>query len=101
DLVSVTSNLKNNQELDSIGGSNYLAELAGAVPSAANIKYYAEIIQKKSALRKLIASAEHITELGYSEHEELDTVFDQAQHAILNIGNYAKKTFVHLKDTLT
>lgn len=101
DLVSVTSLLKNKQELDSIGGANYLAELAGAVPSAGNIKYYAEIIQKKGALRRLIASAERITELGYSENEELDTIFDQAQQAILNIGNYAKKTFVHLKDTLT
>jgi replicative DNA helicase len=101
DLVSVTSMLRNSQELDSIGGSNYLAELAGSVPSAGNIKYYAEIIQKKAALRRLINSAEHIVELGYNEQEELDSVFDRAQHAILNVGYAAKKSFVHLKDTLT
>lgn len=100
DLVSVTTTLKNKQELESIGGANYLAELAGSVPSAANIKYYAEIIKKKAALRKLIASAEEITELGYSEDEDLDDVFDRAQHTILNIGNYTKKAFVHLKDSL-
>lgn len=100
DLVSVTTTLKANQELEQIGGSNYLAELASSVPSAANIKYYAEIVRKKSALRRLINSAENITELGYSEHEDLDTIFDRAQHAILNIGNFSKKTFVHLKDSL-
>ena len=100
DLVSVTGALKANQELEQIGGSNYLAELAGSVPSSANIKYYAEIIRKKSALRKLIASAEEIGELGYNEQEELDSIFDRAQHAILNVGQFSKKTFVHLKDTL-
>lgn len=100
DLVSVTGALKANQELEQIGGSNYLTELAGAVPSAANIKYYAEIIKKKSSLRRLIASAEDITALGYSEHEELDNIFDRAQRAILNVGHFSKKAFVHLKDTL-
>ncbi|MEK7650521.1 MAG: replicative DNA helicase [Patescibacteria group bacterium] len=101
DLVSVTSALKTNKDLEQIGGSNYLTELASAVPSAANIKYYAEIIKQKSARRKLINSAEQITELGYDEHEELDNVFDRAQHAILNIGHFSKKAFVHLKDTLS
>ncbi|MCC6290956.1 replicative DNA helicase [Candidatus Nomurabacteria bacterium] len=100
DLVSVTSALKANQELEQIGGSNYLAELAGAVPSSANIKYYAEIIRQKASRRKLITSAEEIVELGYSEHEELDNVFDRAQQTILNIGHFSKKAFVHLKDSL-
>ena len=100
DLVSVTGALRGNKQLEQIGGSNYLAELINFVPSATNIVYYAEIIRKKSALRQLIQSADQISEMGYNETEELENVFDRAQRAIMNIGNFSKKTFIKLKDTL-
>ena len=100
DIVSVTSFLSQNGQLDSAGGSSYLAELIEFVPSAANLKYYAEIVQKKSSLRTLIDSADLISELGYNEHEDIDSVFDQAQKIIFNASNFTKKRFVAIKDTL-
>ncbi len=100
DLVSLTAGLKNNKQLETIGGSRYLAELVNIVPSASNVKYYAEVIKRKSALRQLINSADHIAELGYNETDEVDSILDRAQQAILNIGQFSRKTFIHLKDTL-
>ncbi|MDQ5958085.1 MAG: replicative helicase [Patescibacteria group bacterium] len=100
DIVAVTSLLKTKKQIDSIGGASYLAEIIGQVPSASNIAYYAEIIAKKAALRRLIDSADRILELGYSESESIDTVFDKAERLIFDLGSFGKKTYTALKDTL-
>lgn len=100
DVVSITSILKEKKQLEQIGGSNYLAEIINLVPSSANLKHYAETVKKKALLRLLIDSADNISEMGYSEEHDLDTIFDHAQKAILNIGNFTKKNFTRLKDTL-
>lgn len=100
DVVSVTTVLKSSGQIDSVGGASYVTELVNGVPSAANLEYYAGIVQKKSSLRKLIRSAEHISELGYHETEDIDTVFDKAEQAILNLGHFTRQAFVRLKDTL-
>ncbi|MEK7586503.1 MAG: replicative DNA helicase [Patescibacteria group bacterium] len=101
DLVSVTSHLKTAKLLDSVGGSSYLAELVNNVPSTSNALYYAEIIKKKSSLRGLIESADYISSLGYNEVEEVDSIIDKAEKAILGLANFTKKSFIHIKDTLT
>jgi replicative DNA helicase len=100
DVISITSVLKEKKQLEQIGGSGYLAELINLVPSSANIKHYAETVKKKSLLRLLIDSADSISEMGYSEEHDLDTIFDHAQKTIMNIGNFTKKNFTRLKDTL-
>lgn len=100
DIVSLTAALKDQKIFDQIGGGSYLAELINLVPSAANLKRYAEIVAKKAALRQLIESASHILELGYNEKEEIDTIFDQAERAIHSLSNFSKKTYKAIKDTL-
>jgi len=100
DAVSLTTILKETNQLDNIGGARYLAELINTVPTAANLKYYAETVKKKSALRRLIQSADQIAEMGYREDDELDSIFDKAAHAILEVGRFSKQTFIRLKDTL-
>jgi len=101
DVVTVTSALKAKKKLDPVGGSTYLTELISLVPSASNISHYAEIVSKKSALRQLINSADQILEIGFNENEDIDSVFDQAEQLIFNLGSYSKKTYVSLKDTLS
>jgi len=100
DLVSVSSKLKDQGLLESVGGSSYIAEITGKVPSAANIKHYADLVYKKSALRNLISSADQISELGYQEHEEVTDVLDRAQKIIFNLGSYANKKIINIKEAL-
>ncbi len=100
DLVSVTSILKNQKQLERLGGASYIVELTNLVPSAGNLKHYAEIVSKKSALRRLIDSAEQILELGYDEREELDTTFDKAEKLVFGLGDFSRKTFTTLKEGL-
>lgn len=100
DLVSMTSTLRLSNSLDRVGGSSYLTELISMVPSAENIKHYAELVQKKAALRGLISSADQISALGYGEHDDVESLFDKAEKIIFGVSNFSKRSYVHLKDTL-
>ena len=101
DLLSLSTKLRAKKLLEKVGGASYLSEMAEMVPSAANLKYYASIVEKKSALRNLISSAEEVLEMGYHEDEDLDEIFDKAERKIFNIKNISlKQTFTTLKESL-
>ena len=85
DLLSLSTKLKDKKRLDQVGGGSYLAELVNGVPSASNIKHYAKIVQKKSMMRNLIAAAEHISDLGYDDSQDLEEILDQAEKKLYEI----------------
>src|SRR3989338_1288052 len=101
DLLSLTSRLKEREELQEIGGRIYLTELVHAVPASTNVKYYAEIVQKKSILRNLINASDFIGNLGYDEESELEEILDSAEKKIFEItGITVGSKFIKLKDGL-
>ncbi|MDQ5950234.1 MAG: replicative helicase [Patescibacteria group bacterium] len=102
DMLSLSAKLTEKNMLQNVGGRGYLAELVHSVPSATNIKYYAEIIQKKSMLRRLIEAAERIHDLGYGDDGELDEILDQAEKKVYEVTNSGTvHKFIDIKDTLT
>lgn len=101
DILSVSSRLKEKKLLDEAGGHSYLAELVNCVPTASNAKYYAEIVQKKSVLRSLIESSDHISQLGYNEEDEVDDILDEAEKKIFSIARFSiKQKFLQIKYAL-
>jgi len=101
DLLSLTNRLKEKNQLELIGGQSYLASLAGLVPTASNVIAYANIVQKKATLRRLITAASDIAELGFQETEEVDKLLDQAEKKLFNISQkYLKQNFIPLKNIL-
>ncbi|HNZ55536.1 MAG TPA: replicative DNA helicase [Candidatus Paceibacterota bacterium] len=100
DLISVSAWLKENKQLESAGGSAYVAELSARVPSASNLRYYADLVHRKSALRSLIEASEKISDLGYQEDREVEEVLDEAQKVIFNLGAFTNKKVINLKDAL-
>ncbi len=70
DIVTVSEELTRRNMLDKIGGIAYLTVLANAVPTAANIEYYAKIVAEKAVLRSLITVATSIVSMGYAAAEE-------------------------------
>jgi replicative DNA helicase len=60
DLVTLTARLQDLGQMDEIGGVSYLAKLANSVPTAANVEYYAQIVEEKAILRRLIRTATQI-----------------------------------------
>ncbi len=102
DLVSLSSKLREQAVLETIGGMAYLSELVSLVPASTNIEHYAHIVARKSTLRKLIAAGDTITQLGFDEGSELDEIMDQAEQSIMEITSNAGqgKKFVGIKEIL-
>ncbi len=87
DLLSLSNRLRERNELEHVGGASYLSELVNGVPSAANIKHYAEIVEKKFVMRNLIECAEDINRLGYSESDDLEVLLDAAEKRVFEVTN--------------
>ena len=101
DLLTLSSKLKEGNELDRIGGMSYLTELTSVVPSSTNAEHYAQIVQKKHTMRRLIDAAEHIGNLGYDETQELEELLDKAEKKMYEVtSTNLSGNFVELKDEL-
>ncbi|BDG49229.1 MULTISPECIES: replicative DNA helicase [Parageobacillus] len=101
DLVTVTAELADTQQLEEVGGVSYLSELADAVPTAANVEYYARIVEEKSILRRLIRTATSIAQDGYTREDEVDILLDEAERKIMEISQRKHAgTFQNIKDVL-
>ncbi|MFK7692312.1 replicative DNA helicase [Paenibacillus sp. HJGM_3] len=101
DLITLTAKLQDKQQLEGVGGVSYLSELANAVPTAANVDYYAQIVEEKSMLRRLIRTATQIVSNGYAGGEEVSDLLSEAERKILEISNRrAGNGFVSIRDVL-
>jgi len=101
DLVTVTAELADTQQLEEVGGVSYLSELADSVPTAANVEYYARIVEEKSILRRLIRTATSIAQDGYTREDEVDVLLDEAERKIMEISQRKHSgTFQNIKDVL-
>ncbi len=101
DLVTVTTALSNAKVLEEVGGVSYLSDLANSVPTAANIEYYARIVDEKAILRRLIKTATDIVTTGYSDEEDVDSVLNDAEKNILDVSQRKNSgAFKNIKDVL-
>ena len=88
-------------EFEDIGGVSYLAELANAVPTAANTTYYAKIVKNKSTLRRLINAATGIVQRSFDEDEDIDSIIDQSEREIMDVSeNRNHKGFRRISDVV-
>ena len=86
DLITLQQRLKDNQFLDQVGGIAYLSSLQDAVPSAANLSFYLEIVLEKCVLRKMIRTCTSIVGRAYENEGEVDALMDEAERDILRIA---------------
>lgn len=101
DVITVANLLETNKQLEDIGGAAYLADLANVVPTAANITYYAKIVEERSLLRRLIqASTDIITET-YEESDDVSSILDAAEQKILEVSERKNRSgFIKISDVL-
>lgn len=101
DLIIVTEELAANKGLEDVGGVAYLSELAGSVPTAANVEYYARIVEEKSLLRRLIRTATNIAQEGYSREDEVEGLLGEAEKSIMEVAQRKNSgSFENIKDVL-
>lgn len=101
DVVTIANSLESKNLLEDIGGTPYLAEIAGMVPTAANVEYYAKIVEERSILRKLIQTATDIASKGYQEADDVPNLLDEAERKILEVSEKRSRSgFVSIESVL-
>jgi len=86
DLITVQQRLKDMGLLEGVGGIAYLTALLDAVPSAANLTYYLDIVWEKSMLRKMVRTCTDVIGRVYEHEGEVDKFLDQVETDILAIN---------------
>ena len=104
DAVTLSEALERKALADETGGLAYLAGLVRDTPSAANIRAYADIVRKRSTLRRLITVGSTIAASAYDpEGREANEIVDEAERMVFEIaesGGKAGSGFVPLRDEL-
>src|SRR5512144_2922614 len=102
DPVTVSEELKKNDELESVGGMAYLAELLDAVPTAANVEYHARIVRERALLRRLIEAASQVIRDAYEVGEKtVEEILDEAEQRIFQVAqSHDREGFVWIKKIL-
>ena len=94
DLLMVTQQLKDQNELDVVGGPLYITQLTSRVASAAHIEFHARIIAQKYIQRELIRVSSEIQGKAYDDNMDVDDLIDFSETALFKVaeGNIKKET---------
>src|ERR1700760_99920 len=99
DFVALKQALKDRNQLEEIGGPEYLSDLYNFVPTAANAAYYIDIVREKYVLRRLISACNRLSTQCYDQQGEIDPLLDQAEKEIFAItGEHVKTEIVPTKE---
>jgi replicative DNA helicase len=102
DILTISNELDKKKKLKQIGGATYLSTLVNTVPTAAHVAHYAEIVHKKAVLRRLISAASSISQMGYDEVEDIDSLLDNAESKLFGVSQkFNRQYFTPIKAILT
>ncbi len=92
DVITVFEHLQSQGRADEVGGLSYLNSLAQYVPSASNIRRYAEIVRDRSILRKLVTASDEIATNAFNtKGRQVSDIVDESEQKIFNIGEQGKR----------
>jgi replicative DNA helicase len=99
EFVALKQALKDRNQLEEIGGAEFLSELYGFVPTAANAGYYIDIVREKYVLRRLISACNRLSNQCYEQQGEIEPLLDGAEKEIFAItGEHVKTEIVPTKE---
>ncbi|MBI5918123.1 MAG: replicative DNA helicase [Nitrosomonadales bacterium] len=105
DVITVAESLEGSAKLDEVGGLTYLGALAQNVPSAANVKRYAEIVRERAIMRKLVEVGNDIAASAFSPTgRDAGQLLDEAESRVFEIaeaGSRGKQGFLSMPPLLT
>ena len=99
DLITVQNRLKEKDIPPEVYDLKNISDIISAVPTSANIRYYAEIVSEKSMLRKLIKLTEDIGKACYMDKERVETILEQIEKQVFDlVQNSGKGEMEHIRD---
>jgi replicative DNA helicase len=101
DVLTLADKLKNNNYLDMVGGPAYLTELTNFVPTAAHAEQYADIVAQKAMRRRLISTAQEMSQMGFDESLGLRELIEEAESKLFSVSQQqVKQSIVSIEDIL-
>ena len=101
DIVTIQERLKTKDVPPEMSSLSFISQIARSVPTAANVRYYANIVREKAEKRRLISAAENIENLCYLDREELDKVLDSSEKQIFEISQHRRTSdFENIRDVV-
>lgn len=101
DFITVAAKLSNNEKLNSLGGSAFLADLAASVPTSSHIYQYGQIVKSRALHRTVIDAGRKISGLGYSLERPIPELLEEVEKTVFQITNtFLKEKFIHIRDVL-
>ena len=85
DLVTLQNRLKEKDVPPEVSSLEYVRDLVAAVPTSANVKYYAQIVKEKAVLRKLIKVTENIENECYLGKESLEVILEDTEKKVFEL----------------
>ncbi|MDD6328046.1 MAG: replicative DNA helicase [Eubacteriales bacterium] len=85
DLITLTDRLRKKEVPEEISSTTFIGEIVSMVPTSANARHYAQIVQDKSALRKMIRLCEDTEKDCYIENESAANILEQAEQSIFKL----------------
>jgi len=93
DVITVFEQLQSLGKAEECGGLVYLNALAQSVPSAANLRRYAEIVRERAILRKLVATSDEIATAAFNpQGRQVSEILDEAEGKIFRIGEEGSRS---------
>lgn len=101
DPLTMKNVLDQDNQTENVGGVAYIAELATAVPTAANVVYYSKIVHDKAISRRLINTATKIINDSYAGNDKIEDQLDRAEQEIMSVSENSRQTgFKSISDVL-
>lgn len=85
DVTTITSYLLDHNQLDKMGGVEYLLQLVDSVPTVEHSDFYLKILHDKAILRKIIRETTKIAEEAYGDITNIDDFIDESEKTVLSI----------------
>jgi len=102
DVITLAEQLKKRGTFEKAGGELYLVEVANAVPTTANVRHYAKIVDDYSLRRRLIRASEEISTLAYKGEENTEKIIDISEQKIFDIAKQNEfSSFSVLRDVIS
>lgn len=101
DLITILDKLKEKDVSPEVCGMEFIRDVTDAVPTSANIKYYADIVAEKALSRRLIKITETIANTCYLDKERIDTVLEETEKQVFGIiQNRGSGDYEDIKDVV-
>ena len=85
DLITLQERLKEKDVPAEIASLEFVRDLVTAVPTSANVKYYAQIVADKSLMRKMIKLNESIENMCYAGKEQVESIMEQTEKSMFQL----------------